>query len=260
MKRAGALAAATFLVFGCDASPQAQTTLNSEVQQAASNVVESMPAQAPENDAEVEEVTRSDTSSAAKARSKQSVGSCSAEIGQAAAETLVATCREVSPATRPHCNVVNSCAIIRNEITRGRAFVARTDAKAGRTNTAVAESAQAAVDVVRRYYAAISGRDFGAAYRLWGNGGQASGTSRTAFSRGFSHTSSAEVTIGDVGTTEGGAGSIYLTVPVTVDSRLEDGTRQRFTGTYVLRRVTVPSASAAARHWHIDSAKLTQVE
>lgn len=44
---------------------------------------------------------------------------CAGEIGLQAAQRLANQCREVSPATRPPCNVVNSCAMIREEITRG---------------------------------------------------------------------------------------------------------------------------------------------
>ncbi len=186
--------------------------------------------------------------------------SCAAEIGQAAAEKLAATCRQVSPATRPPCHVANSCEMIREEIARGKAFLARTNASQTPKATADDQSAEAAVDVVRRYYAAIDGRDFADAYRLWGNDGKPSGKSRTAFSRGFSQTSSAQVTIGDVGQPRGAAGSVYLTVPVTVTSQLEDGTRQRFTGKYVIRRSSVPSTPAADRRWHIDSADLKVVD
>lgn len=44
---------------------------------------------------------------------------CAGEIGQRAADQLVLQCRDVSPATRPPCNVANSCSMIRDEIARG---------------------------------------------------------------------------------------------------------------------------------------------
>ncbi len=44
---------------------------------------------------------------------------CAGEIGVAEAEELVDQCIQVSPATRPPCNVANSCALIRDEIARG---------------------------------------------------------------------------------------------------------------------------------------------
>jgi hypothetical protein len=49
-------------------------------------------------------------------------------------------------------------------------------------------------------------------------------------------------------------------VPVTVEATLADGTRQRFRGDYVLRRVNgVDGASAAQLRWRIDSAQLKGV-
>lgn len=44
---------------------------------------------------------------------------CAGEIGQRPAEQLALQCRDVSPATRPPCNVANSCEMIRDEIARG---------------------------------------------------------------------------------------------------------------------------------------------
>lgn len=42
-----------------------------------------------------------------------------------------------------------------------------------------------------------------------------------------------------------------------IDATLLDGTRERFTGEYVLRRINgVDGATADQRHWHIMSARL----
>jgi hypothetical protein len=66
------------------------------------------------------------------------------------------------------------------------------------------------------------------------------------------------VTIGALTPGDGGAGSIYQPVPVTVDATLDDGTRQRFRGTYVVRRVNgVDGARPDQLRWHIDSATLS---
>lgn len=43
---------------------------------------------------------------------------CRDEIGPAAAKRLAAQCRDASPATHPPCNVVNPCAMMREEIRR----------------------------------------------------------------------------------------------------------------------------------------------
>ena len=65
------------------------------------------------------------------------------------------------------------------------------------------------------------------------------------------------VDVGTPGDSEGAAGSIYIDVPVTVRARLKDGTRQRFTGHYTLRRVNdVPGSTRAQRRWHLYSAEL----
>jgi len=110
--------------------------------------------------------------------------------------------------------------------------------------------------VIRRYYAAIDGRNYDAAYELWGRRGAASGQTRGQFAAGFAGTTSVSVLIGDSVRVEGAAGSQYATVPVVVDAVLESGERQRFAGSYTLRRAMVDGASADERRWHIESAQL----
>ncbi|SFR86285.1 hypothetical protein [Sphingomonas jatrophae] len=115
----------------------------------------------------------------------------------------------------------------------------------------------AAADVVRRYYALLAARNYAQAWRLWGDDGRASGKPEAAFARGFARTATTSVNIGRPGRVEGAAGSLYVTVPVTVSARLLDGTRQHFTGSYTLRRVNdVPGSTARQRRWHIASAHL----
>lgn len=48
--------------------------------------------------------------------------SCLSEAGKAAADRLVARCIQVSPATRPPCNVANPCEMIQGEIDRSCAM------------------------------------------------------------------------------------------------------------------------------------------
>jgi hypothetical protein len=55
--------------------------------------------------------------------------SCRDEVGAAKAKIYVQHCRDVSPATRPPCNVENACALILAEIRRGCAFL-KNDAPA----------------------------------------------------------------------------------------------------------------------------------
>ncbi len=180
---------------------------------------------------------------------------CSAEIGRAAAEALARQCRRVSPATHPPCNAANSCAMIRDEVARGCALLGDAAASTGDCPTPPSDAA-AAVDAVRRYYAAIDARDYGTAYAQWADRGAASGKSRRAFEQGFAQTRRTHVNVGRPGRVEGAAGSLYVAVPVTVDAMLDNSTRQHFTGTYVLRQVNGPDSPAPPRGWHIQSATL----
>ena len=179
--------------------------------------------------------------------------SCEAEIGAAAAAKRVAICRDVSPATHPPCNAANSCAMIDGEIARSCALSADTDC------TPAPDGMAAAADVVRRYYVAIDARDFATAWTLWGDDGRP-GQTYASFVAGFAGTRSTRVTIGRLEPGDAGAGSIYQPVPVTVDATLADGTHQRFTGSYVVRRVNgVDGASPAQLRWHLGSAALHRV-
>jgi hypothetical protein len=115
------------------------------------------------------------------------------------------------------------------------------------------------VAVVRDYYAAIRAHDFLRAYRMWESSGQRNVRSFAQFEAGFEATESVDAKTGAPGRVEGAAGSRYVTVPVEIDSRLRDGTPQKFTGTYTLRRVVVPGATPAQRRWHLYSANIRQV-
>jgi hypothetical protein len=123
-----------------------------------------------------------------------------------------------------------------------------------------ADSVGDPVAVVRDYYAAIRAHDFLRAYRMWESSGERNVRSYAQFEAGFDSTESVDVRTGTPGRLEGAAGSRYVTVPVEIDSRLRNGTRQTFTGTYTLRRVVVPGASAAQRRWHLYSADIRQVQ
>jgi hypothetical protein len=119
------------------------------------------------------------------------------------------------------------------------------------------DTAQGAAAVIRHYYADLDRGDFRAAYGRWGNDGQDSHQSFADFKRGFAETATTSVDVGTPGDSEGGAGSIYIDVPVTVRARLKDGTEQRFSGHYSLRRVNnVDGSTQAQRRWHIYSAAL----
>lgn len=178
--------------------------------------------------------------------------SCAADIGDSAARKLVAQCRAVSPATRPPCNVANSCAMIRNEVARGCALLGE-DADTTPECTLSPIGREAAADLVQRFYAALNAHDYASAWMLWGPEGNPAQT-LAAFTQGYRETKRTHVEIGQVSSVEGGAGSIYVTVPVTVDAELIDGRRQRFTGSYDLRQIN--RGMGPSQGWHITSAKL----
>ncbi len=181
--------------------------------------------------------------------------SCSDEIGATAAEKRVQVCLSVSPATHPPCNVANTCAMIDDEIARSCALFDGQGAPMAGCETSP-KSQQAAVAVVTRYYSALNARDYDTAWRQWGDNGPPNQT-QAKFQAGFAHTRSTHVTIGRLEPAEGAAGSIYQTVPVVVDSTLDNGKSQRFTGEYVVRRVNdVDGASPEQLRWHIGSAHL----
>ena len=120
-----------------------------------------------------------------------------------------------------------------------------------------ARDPEAAVAVIRDYYAAIDQQDYRRAYRHWGDEGKASNQSFKGFADGFKHTASTSVEIGKPGLIEGAAGSSFITIPVTVAAVSDRGARQRFTGSYVLRHVNdVLGSTLAQRRWHIASASL----
>ena len=115
----------------------------------------------------------------------------------------------------------------------------------------------AARAVVVRYYDAIDHGRYRTAYRCWDRAGAASRQTYATFVRGFARTKHVRVVTGRPTDGEGAAGSVFVTVPVTVTATLKDGTPQGFRGSYVLRRVNdVPGATAAQLRWHIDSATL----
>lgn len=56
------------------------------------------------------------------------------------------------------------------------------------------------------------------------------------------------------------AGSVFQSVPVTIDAVLKSGEHQRFKRSYTLRRVNgVDGATPAQRRWYIEPGKLVPV-
>ncbi|MFM5916943.1 MAG: hypothetical protein ACKOOL_05350 [Novosphingobium sp.] len=102
--------------------------------------------------------------------------------------------------------------------------------------------------VVEAWAKAMSLKQWGTAYRYWGDEGARSGLTLLQFSEKWGRVSNPEFELRP-GTTEGAAGSSYYTAPIV----LIDGKRTS-RGQIVLRRVNdVPGATAEQLRWHIES-------
>ena len=98
---------------------------------------------------------------------------------------------------------------------------------------------------------AIEGKDYGQAWTLLSPGDRQR-WSKAGFAAMFAGWREVSVAIAD-GETEGAAGSLYYTAPVTITGRDRDGRPVRFEGQAVLRRVNdVDGATAAQLRWHFD--------
>ena len=114
------------------------------------------------------------------------------------------------------------------------------------------ESAQGAASVVQSYHALIESGRYGDAWRLWSDGGQASGMSAEAFAASFARYSEYHANIGAPGEIEGAAGSLFVEVPVQVYGRLRNGEPFNMLGPVRLRRCNqVPGCTAEQLKWRI---------
>lgn len=127
-------------------------------------------------------------------------------------------------------------------------------------NPAAEPAAAEAAAVVRSYYGAIDAGQYPRAYRLWSDGGSASGQTADQFAGGFSDTAKVTVSTGAPGRVEGAAGSRYVRIPVAIEAVHDDGTIRHYDGTYTLRRSVADGATVEQRQWRISDADLREVE
>lgn len=115
------------------------------------------------------------------------------------------------------------------------------------------KSPAAAVQVVNAYFAALAERQYDAANRLF----PANGMNEADFAASYAKYRTLTAMVGKPGDTEGGAGSIYIEIPVVVTGMLSSGAPYRLEGPVALRRVNdVDGATAAQLRWHIISSGL----
>ena len=113
-------------------------------------------------------------------------------------------------------------------------------------------SAQGAANVVQTYYALIEAGKYAEAWALWHDGGEAAGGTQAAFAKRFAGFREYHAQIGAPQAIEGGAGSLYVSVPVQAYGRRADGQKFNALGTVKLRRVNdVPGATEEQRRWRI---------
>ncbi|MGN6848356.1 MAG: hypothetical protein ACTHJK_02585 [Sphingomicrobium sp.] len=110
------------------------------------------------------------------------------------------------------------------------------------------KSTEAAEELVGSFIRLLNTGRLNDAYMLLGP----NASPQSESDRQFSHYSDLKVTRGSAGDQEGAAGSIYVSVPLTVSGVLE-GKRVIRQATAILRRVNdVPGSTEAQRHWHIE--------
>jgi hypothetical protein len=114
------------------------------------------------------------------------------------------------------------------------------------------KSGQGAGQVLQSYFALSESGRFAEANKLW-----SVGVERLDLT-GYREV---HANIGAPGKVEGGAGSLYVEVPVQLYGRLKDGKEFSSRGTMTLRRVNdVPGSTEEQRRWHIMNAEFVNAD
>lgn len=119
------------------------------------------------------------------------------------------------------------------------------------SNAQAEPGAEAAVAMLRDYYAAINARDFSRAYSLWRQNPQ----TPAQFADGFAGTTGVSVEIGMPGPVDAGAGQRSIEIPVRLDATQADGRVDRYAGRYLLHRSAVEGGNP---DWRIERATLAK--
>ncbi|MGE5596332.1 MAG: hypothetical protein ACM3S1_09910 [Hyphomicrobiales bacterium] len=111
------------------------------------------------------------------------------------------------------------------------------------------------INVVYSLYDAVNRKDFDRAYGYW----EQPPASKDDFIAGYADTASTAITVGAPADRGAAAGSVYDEVPIVLQATKTDGTVQRFSGCYVLRRANVPTPGhddPTTNPWGIYSAQI----
>jgi hypothetical protein len=126
--------------------------------------------------------------------------------------------------------------------------LARREAPSKPRPTLDPKSNEAAEELVGGFARLINNGRFDEAYMLLGP----NAPSRGEFDRRFTSYSHLRATLGTTGGQEGAAGSVYVTVPLTITGN-SGGKHVERSADVVLRRVNdVPGSTEAQRRWHIE--------
>ena len=110
------------------------------------------------------------------------------------------------------------------------------------------KSSEAAENLVRGFLRLVNAGRLDDAYMLLG----ANAPPRAEFDQRFARYSGLRATAGTAGAQDGAAGSIYVSVPITLSGKV-NGEDVRDHGSVILRRVNdVPGSSEMQRRWHIE--------
>lgn len=119
------------------------------------------------------------------------------------------------------------------------------------------KSAQGAGQVLQRFGGLLEQRHFAEAYRLWSDGGRASGQSEAEFAAAYDQYAEIRSEVGAPGPMEGAAGSAFVDIPFRLYGKLKSGEPFNLAGTITLRRVNdVPGSTEEQRRWHIYRSEL----
>lgn len=125
---------------------------------------------------------------------------------------------------------------------------ARAPVHTSRRPTVDPKSTEAAVELMRGFARLINRGQFDQAYMLLGP----KAPSRASFDHEFASVANISSKVGDPGPQDGAAGSIYLSVPLTLSETI-NGRKSVRSMTAMLRRTNdVPGSTEAERHWHIE--------
>jgi hypothetical protein len=117
-----------------------------------------------------------------------------------------------------------------------------------RPHAGIAEQVPGAADAL----AHVEQGKYAEAYKLWSDGGKATGETAGQFAKSFEAYREIHANIGGPGDMEGAAGSSYVDYPVQLYGRTKDGKEFNSRGTMALRRINdVPGSTAEQRSWHI---------